>query len=368
MSSSSDWKCTKVATEPGYSICQRGSHCNGTFIRVYIPDAAAQPGHPLKAILYLHGFALCMPSFYEAHLIDLVKKGYIVFFPDFQRSCYPNTLPQDPTPQRISKARFKTWWSIARPPASESHKLMDDICSKVCEEHHVDGVDKALGPGLQESTAEELRGVAQSLLLIIVLLNIISLFRREYGKNLIHLLSTVGLSLLHSPAQWLEDAIALTEEAWESLSDREQYSHWDRKTLEKFAFGHSLGGLLALSVPFELKHKPNHWFVPKRIVVADPAASTDMGIPHFVICILRLFNVPFTKDPIRIQDTGKDLVEPVAILHGGADKLVPPRQWMSASGRESDNYKAIASKEKEIYFPIPTRQRSPHWSHFTIRR
>jgi hypothetical protein len=79
----------EVTDDPaGFRILQRGRHRDGTFIRVYIPKQAADPAQPLRAILYLHGFALCLPSFYEAHMRRLAKEGWIVFFPDFQRSTY----------------------------------------------------------------------------------------------------------------------------------------------------------------------------------------------------------------------------------------------------------------------------------------
>ena len=75
----------------GYKIYQSGSHIKGNFIRVLAPDS---PYHDqqgkIKVIVYLHGFALCMPRFYEKHLEVLAAKGgYYVFFPDFQKSDYP---------------------------------------------------------------------------------------------------------------------------------------------------------------------------------------------------------------------------------------------------------------------------------------
>lgn len=293
-----------------------------------------------------------MPSFYEDHLVDLVKKGYIVFFPDFQRSCYPNTPPNAPTPSLPSLAHLQRWQSVASklPPLSAKASLSIDDIYPILSDVYERG-DAGLGRGLSEFSAEEFRRVVRSLVVIILLLTVVSWFRREYGKNLIHLLSTVALSLVHRPTEWLANAIALTEDAWEYLSQQERYSHWNQETLDTFAFGHSLGGLIALSLPWYLKeNSPNNQFFPKQIVTADPAASTEMGIPKFAIWLLKLFGVPFTEDPILIQNTGKSLTGPVAILHGGADKLVPPRQWVDASGGKRSNYEAIASQNKGIYF------------------
>ena len=356
LSSSQSWICVHVP-EDKYYVYQCGSHADGTFIRVYVPEAAANSGTKLNAILYLHGFALCMPSFYEVHLVDLVKKGYIVFFPDFQRSCYPNTPPQVPTPLRPSLAHLRRWWSVATQLSSQTSLSTDDIHPMLSEVY--ERGDVGLGGGLSEFSASEFQGVARSLVVIIILLNVVSWFRREYGKNLIHLLSTVALSLVHRPTEWLANAITLTEEAWEYLCQQERYSHWNQETLDTFAFGHSLGGLIALSLPSALKDSPNNRFFPKQIVTADPAPSTEMGIPKFAIWILKLFGAPFTADPILIQNTGQSLKGPVAILHGGSDKLVPPRQWVVASHGQRSNYDAISSREKAIYFSYSNPDAQP---------
>lgn len=360
LSSSQSWICEHVP-EDKYYVYQCGSHADGTFIRVYVPEAAENSGTKLKAILYLHGFALCMPSFYEAHLVDLVKEGYIVFFPDFQRSFYPNTPPKAPNPSRQSRANFQIWLSVATQlPAQEStqdSRTTDNIQSILSEVY--ERGDVGLGRGLSECSNKEFRGVARALVVIIALLNVFSWFQRKYGKNLIHLLSTVGLSLVHRPTEWLDNAIALTEDAWEYLTQQERYSHWNHEQLDTFAFGHSLGGLIALSLPFGLKNSPDNRFFPQQIVTADPAPSTEMGIPTFAIWILKLFRAPFTAEPLLIQNTGKSLTVPVAILHGGSDKLVPPRQWVVATNGQCSNYEAIASQDKAIYFSYSNPQAQP---------
>ncbi|WP_024544728.1 hypothetical protein [Picosynechococcus sp. NKBG15041c] len=359
LAASQSWICVHVP-EAQYSVYQGGSHADGTFMRVYVPESASQPGKKLNAILYLHGFALCMPSFYEAHLVELVKQGYIVFFPDFQRSFYPNTPPQAPTPPRLSQPHRQRWLAAAmqtQRPAQKtlSTEELQPLFSEVYERN-----DTGLSRGLSAFRTGELRRVAWALVVIILLLTVCSWFRREYGKNLIHLLSTVGLSLMHAPTEWLTNAIALTEDAWDYLSTQEPYGHWNQESLDTFAFGHSLGGLIALSLPFGLKDSPNNRFFPKQIVTADPAASTEMGIPKFAIWILKLFRSPFTADPILIQDTGQDLKQPVAILHGGSDTLVPPSQWVDPMrGQTASNYEAIASENKAIYFSYSNPENNP---------
>ncbi|MBP0027987.1 hypothetical protein [Roseofilum sp. Guam] len=360
ISSSQDSSCPNVPPEDGYYVYQHGSHADGTFIRVYVPEAAENSETKLKVILYLHGFALCMPSFYEEHLVQLVKKGYIVFFPDFQRSFYPNTPPQAPTPTRPTLKHLQIWRSLGKELSAISEE--DSLPThKINSLFRDEGSDADLESGMSEFSvsAAKLKLVVLPILIILTILSVLSWFQREYGKNLIHLLSTVALSLAYKPTEWLDEAISLTEDAWNDLRQQERYSHWQEEKLDAFAFGHSLGGLLALSLPWHLKDKPNHPFFPQKIVTADPAANTEMGIPKCAIWILKLFGSPFTEEPILIKNTGESLTEPVAILHGGADKLVPPSQWVAASGDKGSNYDAIASKEKAIYFSYSNPDKQP---------
>ncbi len=337
----------------GYRIHQSGKHINGTFMRVYVPDAAIQSnGQRLKAIMYLHGFALCMPSFYEKHLETLAKEqGYVVFFPDFQRSLYPNTQPEESDPEQPEINNFQTWLSVATQKPGEGRSFLgaDDIHPIFADISESDGAE--LGGGLSESKWVA-RRVAWSLVLIIGALNILGWVFKEYAKNLITLISTVGLSLFHRPTEWLDDAIDLTDKAWADLGN-EFYPHWAEDDVDAFAFGHSLGGLIALSLPSEFEKRPpeKQRFAPQQIVTADPAPSTEMGIPGFAIALLKLFNAPFTAEPIEIENTGPSLTNPVAILHGGSDEIVKPDDWVKPpAGKLDSNYDCIASPGKAIYF------------------
>ncbi|MFK8185583.1 MAG: hypothetical protein AB8B99_19575 [Phormidesmis sp.] len=392
-SSSQQWHCEYCEAED-YYIYQSGSHREGTFIRVYVPGSLSKPEATnsniptpeLKSILYLHGFALCMPEFYEDHLVKLVTEGYIVFFPDFQRSFYPNQLPKNCTnkdfPPQPNPAHLKTWISVAThnaDSATPATEIIPDLLSEFSTEQDAAKQNPAeqnpaeqnpaeqnnnvtgphLSPGLKEVSAGELKRLARTLVIIIAFLKVISLFRQEYGKNLIHLLSTVALSLLHRPTEWLANTTHLAEEAWTHLAAQERYSHWTKDNLKTFAFGHSLGGLMALSLPFGLKATPNSAFFPKQIVTADPTPTTEQGIPKFAIAILKLRGTPFTSFPVEIKTTGPALTGPVAILHGGSDQLVPPAQWFDASHGQKSNYQHIASKQKAIYFSYSNTQKNP---------
>jgi hypothetical protein len=58
-----------ISKQEGYTIYQSGSHIRGDFIQVFVPDSPyrGEKGKR-KLITYLHGFGLCLPKFYEAHL------------------------------------------------------------------------------------------------------------------------------------------------------------------------------------------------------------------------------------------------------------------------------------------------------------
>ncbi|MEM1367129.1 MAG: hypothetical protein AAGG02_03765 [Cyanobacteria bacterium P01_H01_bin.15] len=95
-----------VIDQESYRIYWSGDHEQGDFVQVYAPDSIPADSKP-KVIVYLHGFALCWPRFYEAHLKSLVAQGYFVIFPDFQRSSYPNP----PEPQELDESRLINWVS-----------------------------------------------------------------------------------------------------------------------------------------------------------------------------------------------------------------------------------------------------------------
>jgi hypothetical protein len=89
-------------------------------------------------------------------------------------------------------------------------------------------------------------------------------------------------------------------------------------------------------------------FAPRVIVAADPATSTEMGLPGFVINLLKLFNAPFTAEPLRIQNTGPCIDIPVAILHGLDDTIVRPQLWAEQGGGGA--FASIGGPSKALYF------------------
>ncbi|MBR8833845.1 MAG: hypothetical protein DSM106950_07330 [Stigonema ocellatum SAG 48.90 = DSM 106950] len=345
------WQYTNK--QEGYTIYQSGSHIRGDFIQVFVPDS---PYHDEKGkrklITYLHGFGLCLPKFYEAHLEVLAKKGYYVFFPDFQNSDYPNELDQNKLIPSQNKRHLYFWYqmvidTITQRKTPSTEKFVQQ--KRKAEEFHRIREDQ------NEPSPLNCLIIALALVVIILIVRLIYLFSPEYSKNLVKLISTVGLSLLYSPSVWMERAISLTSHSWHKLwQDHPEFEGVD---FDFYIFGHSLGGLLALSWPAYITETK---FFPKQIITADPAPSTEMGIPQIAVFILKLFRSPFTLEPITIRKTGVKLDIPVGILHGADDNIVKPQSWIGRSlWNQKTNFDSIVSSQKKIYFSLSKKQDNP---------
>jgi hypothetical protein len=189
-----------------------------------------------------------------------------------------------------------------------------------------------------------------------LVLTVIGWFRRNYARNLGELIGTVLLSLAYAPKDWLHNAVKLAESAWNDLARDPRYAHWATSPVAVYGFGHSLGGLLTLSLPSLTSTTTASRFAPRVIVASDPATSTEMGIPGFVINLLKLFNAPFTAEPLRIQDTGPLIDKPVAILHGLDDTLVRPQLWAVQGGGGA--FPSVGGPSKGLYFASSNPERN----------
>lgn len=339
----------------GYTIYQSGSHIQGDFIQVYAPNAPYRDDQgKLRLITYLHGFALCMPKFYEDHLEELVKQGYYIVFPDFQKSTYPDDIDQKTATADDQEEDKLSWGKILQGIIAKGNnfKLGDTLSEKQNQRR------KFIARKLIKPTFLKYLRVSVALLVFTLVVKIFfSWFNRTYGQNLIKLISTVGLSLLHSPVEWVDQAIDITDLAWKKLSDHNP--NIAQSEFDFYVFGHSLGGLLALSWPLYLEQSQQK-FLPKQIITADPAPSTEMGIPQSALWILKLFNSPFAEKPINIRTIGSQLTLPIGILHGVDDKIVKPESWVKPGFlQQKSNFDCIASEEKKIYFSLSNKEYDP---------
>ena len=339
---SSQWQ--PIDGSEGYTSYWSGSHKEGDFVQLYIPDRPLESSPP-KVIVYMHGFALSLPRFYKAHIEKLVLDGYYVIFPDFQRSNYP-----DPDEEPRSHPNLIAWLSLiaasilalfkGRASASTDELKGECRCKQLLDPKPFELLRIALGFSLSFS----------------VISVIFSIFNRRYGKNLLNLLGTVAISLFNKPANWGTNAIALTDEALAKIAaEREGF---DPTHIDLLVFGHSLGGLLALSWESSLANAsdrptnpPN--LSPYQIFTADPAPTTELGIPGFVLVILKVLRVPFATSPLLIRNTGPNVTVPITIVHGQDDRIVKPTEWTKPSfGQSKPNYQYIAGDAKMLYFSL----------------
>lgn len=340
----------------GYTLYQSGSHIRGDFIQVFVPDSPVQDfGKKRKLIVYLHGFALCLPKFYECHLEELARKGYYVFFPDFQKSDYPNDLDQETLQPSQNKRHLYFWYQMAIDTILQRKTSSRDKFTK--QQKKADEFFE-IRENPNDPSALKCLLIALAIMVIILVVRLVYLFAPHYRKNLVKLISTVGLSLLYSPIDWMDTAISLTSSSWRKLCNEKPEL---RGEFDFYVFGHSLGGLLALSWPYYVKeYQKDSKFFPQQILTADPAPSSEMGIPQIALFILRLFRSPFTLSPITIRKTGKKLKMPVGILHGVDDTIVNPKSWVKRTiGNPKTNFDCIASTRKKIYFSLSEKQDNP---------
>lgn len=163
-------------------------------------------------------------------------------------------------------------------------------------------------------------------------------------------ISEIGRAILHpcpvDAEKWVDNAISSVNRAYSCHGLL-------KEPVNSFLFGHSLGGLQALSwnyyatkcfdqIPPQLQ--------PRQILAVDPIPQSDSNIPRPIRCLLKLFRL--FKTTVDIKCTGPDLNVPVAILHGESDSIVKVQDWQK-------NFKYIGSEQKRLYLSSSDRHGSP---------
>jgi dienelactone hydrolase len=136
-----------------------------------------------------------------------------------------------------------------------------------------------------------------------------------------------------SPQGWLRGAIT-------SVAGAYARAGLTTAPVDSYVFGHSLGGLFALSWPAYARDMAPACLMPQQVLAANPIPDSESLIP----ALIRFSGnqIAAFHDHVDVCDTGSALRVPVAILHGASDTLVPAAAWAGPFG-------AIAAAEKRFY-------------------
>ncbi len=147
-----------------------------------------------------------------------------------------------------------------------------------------------------------------------------------------------------SPQGWLQSAIRSVNCAYESLGLL-------ASSVNSYIFGHSLGGLFALSWPYYAQGKVPEQLLPQQVLAASPIPASDSHIPPLIRSVVD--QMGGFKDQVQLKTTGKALTVPVAILHGQEDNVVPVSDWHYPFAVH------IASRTKKFYVSFTDNHGSP---------
>jgi pimeloyl-ACP methyl ester carboxylesterase len=240
-----------------YTLKTDGDCQQGSYLEIYIPT---QPflgdNHTPKAVIYLHGFDLGASQIYRAHLLHLVRQGFYVIYPNFQKG--------------------------------------------FCE-----------FPDSQWQTV----------------------------KDLID--ETIDSGWIAPQAVWMQAALNGAKQAYDGLG-------FIQAPVDTYLFGHSLGGLFALSWAYYVqKNQLPDSLIPRQVVAADPVPDTGF----YLRGVLGQYLDPFI-DAVDIRVTGAALTMPTAILHGNDDAIAPKHEWKQL-------FQAIAADHKRMYLSYTDQRGCP---------
>jgi pimeloyl-ACP methyl ester carboxylesterase len=153
----------------------------------------------------------------------------------------------------------------------------------------------------------------------------------------------IGDGLIDSQEKWLNNALQSVTSAYGTVgftSDTE---------LDTYLYGHSLGGLFALSWAYYVQQEsyPSN-MLPLQVVVADPIPNTAIsGVPGQLGQLLEKIT-----DDVDIEVTGSALTMPVAILHGNNDWVAPKDEWQ-------EPFTYIATEQKKMFLSYTDQHGCP---------
>ena len=157
--------------------------------------------------------------------------------------------------------------------------------------------------------------------------------RNDFFESVEELIqSTIGEGLIAPQGEWMENALNSVESAYSLVFG-------ESNPVDTYLFGHSLGGLFALSWAYYVDtENRDPRLRPKQVVAADPVTDTEtINFPGKLGKIIDKFT-----DKVDIRTTGSHLDVPVAIVHGNDDVIVPKAKW-------NGPFEAIATEHKAMF-------------------
>lgn len=153
----------------------------------------------------------------------------------------------------------------------------------------------------------------------------------------------IGEGLIDSQEKWLQAALQSVSKAYETVGFTSETE------VDTYLYGHSLGGLFALSWAYYVQQENYpHYLRPLQVVVADPIPNT--AIANFPGALGELLNK--ITDDVDVQKTGCALTMPVAILHGDSDWIVPKEEWL-------EPFTYIATAQKKMFLSFTDQRGCP---------
>jgi len=143
----------------------------------------------------------------------------------------------------------------------------------------------------------------------------------------------IGDGIVPSQEKWIRNALASVADAYDKTG------FGPGAAVDTYVYGHSLGGLFALSWPYYVQQDgyPEN-LMPLQVLTADPIPSgSAASAPGQIGAALDRL-----ADDVDLRITGAALTVPVAILHGDADWIVPKAHWDTP-------FDFIASEHKRMF-------------------
>ncbi len=319
--------CARPSQPKSQGQSWNSSHADGNYVIAYTPE---QPASTLKVVIYLHGFALGNPYFYQEHVYHLLSQGYYVIFVDYQQDDFQGST-------------YSPGNSI-----DDALKLFKSALDSM----HI-------------TAPQTLQNAINNALFALQQLNLtaenpeIYIFGHSVG-GFLSLSWVYGVKSATSPEDTSDDdpPVSLSSPSSHGL----KLTSFQKELLRPKAIvaASPMTGTQSLPLPKELSINLSDLIpdsVPELVRKAlealisplqDVLNASLQEIQKFLASIESELP-PFITDPLKIAETGSALNDtPIVILLGADDSYASPTDWQNKTHGKS-NWDCITSTEKGMY-------------------